>query len=159
MNTNFSLGNMRGVQLKLKKNMYNSILHNQKMLAHALKHNSFRQHAAPAPAPAHVPPPAPAHVPAPSPAHVPPPAFVHVPAPSPAHLPLPADVLANLPADVLANLPAYVPASVNEPDLANLPAHVPAPVHRVQNGVPKKNKFNGLLSHMNKQRKNKLRDN
>ena len=55
MNTNFGLGNMRATQLKMQSDMYNSILHNQKMLAEALKHNVARQQAAPVPVPAPVP--------------------------------------------------------------------------------------------------------
>jgi len=78
MNTNFNLGNMRAVQLKMQKDVYNSILHNQKMLAEALKHNVARQQAAPAPLPA----PAPAPVPAPVPVRAP----LPVPAPAPAPL-------------------------------------------------------------------------
>ena len=57
MNNNFSLGNKKAAQVKMQSDMYNSILHNQKMLAHALKQSAARQLAAPAPAPA----PAPAH--------------------------------------------------------------------------------------------------
>ena len=54
MNNNFSLGNKTAAQVKMQSDMYNSILHNQKMLAHALKQSAARQHApAPAPAPAH----------------------------------------------------------------------------------------------------------
>lgn len=102
MNTNFNLGNMRAVQLKMQKDVYNSILHNQKMLAEALKHNVARQQAAPAPAPA------PAPVPVPAPAPVPEP--VHVPIPEPA--PAPAPVRAPLPAP----LPAPVPVPLQNHD-------------------------------------------
>ena len=79
MNTNFGLGNMRATQLKMQSDMYNSILHNQKMLAQALKHNVARQQAAPAPVRLPVPAPAPVPVPVPVPA----------PAPAPVRLPLP----------------------------------------------------------------------
>ena len=85
MNTNFGLGNMRATQLKMQSDMYNSILHNQKMLAQALKHNVARQQAAPAPAPVPVPVPVPVPAPAPVPVRLPVPA----PAPAPVRLPLP----------------------------------------------------------------------
>ena len=85
MNTNFNLGNMRATQLKLQSDMYNSILHNQKMLAEALKHNVSRQQAAPAPVPVRVPVPAPAPAPGPGPA----PVRVPVPAPAPVPAPVP----------------------------------------------------------------------
>ena len=85
MNTNFGLGNMRATQLKMQSDMYNSILHNQKMLAQALKHNVARQQAAPAPAPVPVPVPVPVPSPAPVPVRLPVPA----PAPAPVRLPLP----------------------------------------------------------------------
>ena len=52
MDINFGLGNRRDAQVKIQSDMYNSILHNQKLLAHALKMNAARQQAAPAPAPA-----------------------------------------------------------------------------------------------------------
>ena len=97
MNANFGLGNMRATQLKMQSDMYNSILHNQKMLAQALKHNVARQQAAPAPAPVHVPVPVPVDVPVhvhvpvhvPAPAPVPAPVPVPAPAPAPVRLPLP----------------------------------------------------------------------
>ena len=85
MNTNFGLGNMRATQLKMQSDMYNSILHNQKMLAQALKHNVARQQAAPAPAPVPVPVPVPVPAPVPVPVRLPVPA----PAPAPVRLPLP----------------------------------------------------------------------
>jgi hypothetical protein len=86
MNINFGLGNRRDAQVKIQSDMYNSIINNQKMLAHALRMNVARQGATPAPAPAPapvvvVPTPAPAPVvvvPAPAPAPV-----VVVPAPAP----------------------------------------------------------------------------
>jgi len=68
MNINFGLGNMRATQLKMQSDMYNSILHNQKMLAEALRQNVARQQAAAAPAPAPVRPPIPVTAPAPAPA-------------------------------------------------------------------------------------------
>jgi len=82
MNTNFGLGNMRAAQLKMQNDMYNSILHNQKVLAEALKQNIARQQATPVrpPVPAPVPAPVRPPVPAPVPAPVRPP----VPAPAPA---------------------------------------------------------------------------
>ena len=80
MNINFGLGNMRAAQLKMQSNMYNSILHNQKLLAEALKHNVARQQAAAAPAPAPVRPPIPVTAPAPAPVRPP------LPAPAPAPL-------------------------------------------------------------------------
>jgi hypothetical protein len=83
MNINFGLGNMRAAQLKMQSDMYNSILHNQKMLAQALKQNVARQQAAAAPAPA--PAPVRPHVPAAAPA----PAPVRPPAPAPAPAPAP----------------------------------------------------------------------
>ena len=105
MYNNFSLGNRREAQVKKQMNIYNSIVNNQKMLAHALKLNATIQHAAPAPAPA----------------------------PAPDHFHLPAHL----------HLPVPVPA----------PAPVPAPVNLADTKVPKKNKFNSLLSKMNEQRK------
>ena len=68
MDINFGLGNRRDAQVKIQSDMYNSILHNQKMLAHALKMNAARQQAAPAPAPAPRPSPV-VVVPAPAPVH------------------------------------------------------------------------------------------
>ena len=62
MDINFGLGNRRDAQVKIQSDMYNSILHNQKMLAHALKMNAARQQAAPAPVVV-VPAPAPATAP------------------------------------------------------------------------------------------------
>ena len=83
MDINFGLGNRRDAQVKIQSDMYNSILHNQKLLAHALKMNAARQQAAPAPAPAPRPSPVvvvPAPAPAPAPAPRPSPVVV-VPAP------------------------------------------------------------------------------
>ncbi len=98
MDINFGLGNRRDAQVKIQSDMYNSILHNQKMLAHALRMNAARQQVAPAPVvvvPAPAPAPAPVVVvPAPAPAPVvvvptPAPApVVVVPAPAPAPPPL-----------------------------------------------------------------------
>ena len=68
MDINFGLGNRRDAQVKIQSDMYNSILHNQKLLAHALKMNAARQQAAPAPAPAPRPSPV-VVVPAPAPVH------------------------------------------------------------------------------------------
>ena len=91
MNTNFGLGNMRATQLKMQSDMYNSILHNQKMLAQALKNNVARQQAVPVPAPVPVPVRLPVPVPVPVPAPVPVrlPVPVPAPAPAPVRLPLP----------------------------------------------------------------------
>ena len=96
MNTNFGLGNMRATQLKMQSDMYSSILHNQKMLAQAMKHNVARQQAAPAPAPA----PAPVPVPVPVPVRVPAPVPVPAPAPVPVRLPAPVPVPSPAPAPV-----------------------------------------------------------
>ena len=128
MNTNFGLGNMRATQLKMQSDMYNSILHNQKMLAQALKHNVARQQAAPAPAPV--------------PVRLPVPVPVPVPAPVPVRLPVPVPVPAPVPAPAPVRLPVPVPVPV--------PAPAPVPVRLP---LPKKNKFNSLLSKMNEQRK------
>jgi hypothetical protein len=146
MNTNFGLGNMRATQLKMQSDMYNSILHNQKMLAEALKHNVARQQAAPVRAPVPVPAPAPAPVPVPAPAPVPAPVPVRLPAPAPAPVPVPAPVPIPIPVPVPVHLPAPAPVPV--------PVHLPAPAP-VRLPLPKKNKFNSLLSNMNEQRKNK----
>ena len=133
MDINFGLGNRRDAQVKIQSNMYNSILHNQKMLAHALRMNAARQQVAPAPAPAPV-----VVVPTPAPAPV-----VVVPTPAPAPVvvvptPAPAPV-------VVVPTPAPAPVVV-----VPTPAPAPvAPVHRIH----KKTKFNGLLSQMNEQRK------
>ena len=83
MDINFGLGNRRDAQIKIQSDMYNSILHNQKMLAHALRMNAARQQVAPAPAPVVVvPTPAPPPVVVvPTPA---PPPVVVVPTPTPA---------------------------------------------------------------------------
>ena len=129
MYNNFSLGNRREAQVKKQMNIYNSIVNNQKMLANALKLNATRQHAAPAPAPA----PAPDHF------HLP--AHLHLPVPVPAPVPAPVPDHFHLPAHL--HLPVPVPA----------PAPVPAPVNLADTKVPKKNKFNSLLSKMNEQRK------
>jgi len=86
MNINFGLGNMRAAQLKMQSNMYNSILHNQKLLAEALKHNVARQQAAAAPAAAPVRPPIPVTAPAPAPVRPPVPVPVRPPVPVPAPL-------------------------------------------------------------------------
>ena len=91
MNTNFGLGNMRATQLKMQSDMYNSILHNQKMLAQALKHNVARQQAVPVPAPA------PVRLPVPAPAPVPVPVRLPVPAPAPVPVPAPAPAPVRLP--------------------------------------------------------------
>jgi hypothetical protein len=101
MNTNFGLGNMRATQLKMQSDMYNSILHNQKMLAEALKHNVARQQTVPAPVPVHVPAPAPVPVHVPAPAPVP----VRLPVPVPAPVPAPVPVPAPAPAPVRLPLP------------------------------------------------------
>jgi hypothetical protein len=91
MDINFGLGNRRDAQVKIQSDMYNSILHNQKMLAHALRMNAARQQVAPAPAPVVVvPTPAPAPAPVvvvPTPAPAPAPVVV-VPTPTPVPPPL-----------------------------------------------------------------------
>ena len=76
MNINFNLGNRRGAQINSQMNVYDSIINNQKLLAHALKENAARQHVTPVPV---VVVPAPAPVPAP---------VVVVPAPAPAPAPV-----------------------------------------------------------------------
>ena len=62
MNINFNLGNRRGAQINSQMNVYDSIINNQKLLAHALKENAARQHVTPVPV---VVVPAPAPAPAP----------------------------------------------------------------------------------------------
>ena len=89
MNINFNLGNRRGAQINSQMNVYDSIINNQKLLAHALKENAARQHVTPAPVvvvPAPAPVPAPVVV-VPAPAPVPAPVVV-VPAPAPAPAPV-----------------------------------------------------------------------
>ena len=89
MNINFNLGNRRGAQINSQMNVYDSIINNQKLLAHALKENAARQHVTPVPVvvvPAPAPVPAPVVVvPAPAPAPAP---VVVVPAPAPAPAPV-----------------------------------------------------------------------
>lgn len=116
MNTNFGLGNMRAAQLKMQSDMYNSILHNQKLLAEALKHNVARQQAAaarpPVPAPVRAPVPAPVRPPVPAPVPTPAPA----PAPAPVRPPVPAPAPAPAPAPVRPPVPAPAPAPLQNHD-------------------------------------------
>lgn len=85
MNINFNLGNRRGAQINSQMNVYDSIINNQKLLAHALKENAARQHVTPVPVVV-VPAPAPVVVvPAPAPVPVP---VVVVPAPAPVPAPV-----------------------------------------------------------------------